>query len=311
MSVKTIVGTETYEKVRKALQATFPDKSVKIKNDVVDVFINEAWKNWKPEFQQLGLKERKPVTLSKPQGSTSNGVKYYTAHSTHHRFTPIESKFMGHVPVVRIEMPKTPFNSPIETAYGLFYPGDHLINNVKSLNTYLEKKKKVVRRAEFITPVRDSGARFAAVAVGVAYVDDDTTPDFYWLEAGMATGEPMVLYWSEEMDEEIIRRSMYKPTPFSNPKNWYTGKFTWENNEPKSLHIKSSQEKNGDPYICVDVCYELSTTAKTVFPGKLLMEAAVRVCMIARAKGEEVPDLGPLTNVVAMLGDTLSWEIKP
>lgn len=327
----------------KMLRAAFPDPVVEITETVVELAIRAMQGAWKPEYRDLfGIEEPDPSTLlpltptGGEQAATvpAGSPVYYIGHASHRRASPFTDEFIGHLPHVRVQLPADG-QPAIETAGGIVYAGDHLMFNVAMVNEYLEdqaalfNKHHQVERVDLITPARFAGSRFGAIAVYLLYeLSTDPTPFGYVLEAGMATGQPRTLYFSPAWDP-IVRRSFYKPTPDADPKNFYRGRlkvasasaqsgsgWQYEAGDPVSLTVESFREsplknKNADPYHTTTVRYERVTSPGIVFPALLTLQAACRVALIEHTMGRELPDIGPLTVVLAELGRQLPWETMP
>jgi hypothetical protein len=167
-------------------------------------------------------------------------------------------------------------------------------------------------RAELITPVREAGSRFAAVALYLFYSAGAVRG--YAFEAGMATGRPMVLHSSSELGKPLVRLCGYRPTPFSDPLHWYYGTLDLVGDEPRGFTIEIRQQKDERMPAHFRLTATMAPARRPVAgapPLALTLHAALRVCAIADARGEQVEGLGPLTPLLAPLGRNLSWLKQP
>lgn len=124
--------------------------------------------------------------------------------------------------MVRVTLPGT-LPETIATAVGDVAPGAHLLTTVDEVaHKFGAHIDGEVDRVDLITPARLHGSRFAAVSVYLGYrAGRGDLPSFYVLEAGMATGEPKVLFFAPELDHRIVSQSGYRPTPFSDANHVY------------------------------------------------------------------------------------------
>src|SRR4029077_8046228 len=82
-------------------------------------------------------------------------------------------------------------------------------------------------RIDLITPARAANTRFGAIAVYLGYRNKaDRGPSFYLLEAGTATGDAKMIYFSPSMKPITSVTSYYLPTPFVTMRNTYSGGLT-------------------------------------------------------------------------------------
>jgi hypothetical protein len=63
----------------------------------------------------------------------------------------------------------------------------------------------------------------------------------YILEAGLATGEPRMLYLSKTIAGEIEQATGYSPTPFASPENLYMAGLTVDGEHPKLLRVSARE----------------------------------------------------------------------
>jgi hypothetical protein len=326
----------------KTIRGAFPDPAVEITELVVDLAIRAMQASWRKEYQDAfgvePLPEGSPDVLLEPVDlgpvDAPDGPVYYIGHAVHRRASPITHQFHAHLPHVRVQLPDG--GAPeIKTLSGIVYAGDHLLYNVGMVRDYVEEQELLrggsftVNRVDVITPARFAGARFGAIAIYLLYAHStDAAPWGYILEAGMATGQPRTLYFSPGWRVPVVRRSFYQPTPDSSPKNFYRGRLYVVDpkrataqtraigGDPYQLRIESfrtnpMKDDKATPYHGVTVTYERVAQPSIVFPALLTLQAACRVALIEETMGRELPDIGPLTGVLAELGRQLPWDNTP
>jgi len=140
----------------------------------------------------------------------------------------------------------------IETPLGWVRASDHLAFSNKDLRNYaftdsypngitkpgVQPKLPKFERVDLITPARYNGFRFAPLAIYIGYEKKDSIrPLFYALTGGNGLGESKVLYVSTEVDKETIMECGYRPTPFSNPENFYQFKVNFDKMNPVDITI--------------------------------------------------------------------------
>ncbi len=333
MDVKSTIGNDKYEEIRKLLQATFPGHGQLVSDDTVDGFVRALWRDRPQVGADLGLPKPPPEAMaslaaSPDDAATTESASYplYVANATHHRVRKMastesfESEFLGKLPLVRVALPQSfdgmgrnpSVSTPIGTVY---FSADHLVGNIDLINDkYGDPAHLGYRpaRVDLITPARLDGTRFGAIAVYLGYKNaDDAAPSFYILEAGTATGKAEMLYFAPTMDYKITSLSGYQPTPFSTPEDTYHGWLTMSEadpNEPGTMVVIANMP-NLPFYIKVSVDYEPVPALHSPWPALITLEAAERVATIAQSMG--VPSGEPLTNVLAALGRLLPWIIEP
>jgi hypothetical protein len=239
----------------------------------------------------------------------------YEMHATHLRMQPIYSCFTGVVKAARVTLHETG-RLPIFTAYGGVYNVDHLLFTVGDVRAFVEAQQPgfpAFERVDLITPARKDFLRFAPVAIFLGYEKQHSpTPSFFILEAGLATGEPMVLYFAQTMDHVIEQHTGYVPTPFTKVDNWYRSTLSMSHGgaEPDVLAIEGSTALTERPYIAITCQYAvLDQAGSTIFPGSQTMEAGVRLATIATALD---CTLDPIEAWAAKWGvDHYEWNIVP
>jgi hypothetical protein len=263
------------------------------------------------------------MSLSQPaSASDPRIVDYWIGTGTHHRTSPIESKFAMQLSLVRISVADNWELTPIETAIGTMYAGDHKLYSPKVASDYLsdvsdtlQLKLPVLDRVHVMSPTRSGGARFGAIGVYLFYTENQRRPFAYALEAGMATGESRVLYFGPDFVTPILRHGYYTPTPFSDPNFYYRGLVTLTaEGDPATFCVEVLNDKQSAAHMRVDVAYSLVSEkdVPNVFPAILTLQAACRIAAIAEASKVPFPDLGVLTPLFAQLGrDLYPWITKP
>jgi hypothetical protein len=175
-----------------------------------------------------------PVVVAPVQSPDDGHFRYYDVHSMHARESPFGYEpFTGHITMVRVTLPE---DVPLimKTRAGSVEPKDHFLATVKEANQQFQATLgHPLHRVDLITPPRLCGVRFGAVAVYLGYGEMEHVPSCYVLETGTATGQSRVLFLGRTIDTMIVRYSGYKPTPFSNPGNTYTGQLKLDGDIPR------------------------------------------------------------------------------
>lgn len=221
---------------------------------------------------------------------------YYVAHATHTRLGQGAHRFTDDLPMVRVRLPvATP--ADLETAIGVVFAADHKVPTEQAFRSkYDDVLAFEVGHVMLTTPARYPrafGARFGAIATYEAF-DVQGERRAFVLEAGMATGEAMVLYCSPD-GGPILRRAWYQPTPFSADRQTYRGVATWRENPdgPGMLRVEvrpPGATTADPPSVLVTVDYErLERAPEPVFPAMLTARAGLRVAAIAVARGSTDP----------------------
>jgi hypothetical protein len=325
MAIKNQIPGELYQKLSRVVRAAFPDAPEGDREAQVEALVHEMWRKWDPKMASHGVPPP-PAVAPGSARAVSSGIAlvagadpatYYLAEATHRRATAApRDAFVGHLPVVKVPAPQTG-TATIRTGGGDVLSGDHLVYSVEDVSSkFANALGYQPARVDLITPPRLWGSRFGAVAAFVGYRDPNGPPSFYLLEAGMATGEPKVLFFAKTMDTTIVDWTNYTPTPFSAPDHRYEGKLVvTPQGEPVSLCVKAFRKpKNGnaferDPYVQVDVSYVKQTGPSELVPAAITAAAALRVAAIADAIGMDPFD--PFTGLMADLGLALPWIQKP
>ena len=291
------------------LRTVFPDPRVAVASELVEIVASAL----PEEIQESLFGEVLDAVLgNEPAEETASVVGYYEAHAEHTRFAADQSKvhsFVAALPMVRVLLPET--KQDIATKIGIVYAGDH---RLYTLPLFVEHYAAFLgwtpTRVEVLTPARFFGARFAAVATYVLYDGDKIRG--YVLEAGMATGEPMVMYASPE-GAPIFRRSGYAPTPFSATSNFYRGNALFsEKREPVSLEVDVFDHVSAkNPHVQVLVAYQPVVELARVWPAVLTAQAAMRVAAIAERLGKPMSGVELVAPLLAHYGRALPWSVQP
>lgn len=315
------LSDERYEDFRGLVKRTFPDKRCEVSNTLLDAIVCALPP---PARAALGVAEAlvemapdalatASMVLGGKAGIAQKFVRpgecnYYLAHATHARTGAGAHKFTSKLPMVRVSLPQTVVTD-FYTELGVVYAGDHKLHTVELFRAkYNEFLGFEVDKVILTTPTRYLGARFAAIATYEVF-DVNGTRRAWVLEAGMATGEALVLYASPN-GQPIDRKAWYAPTPFSDAENWYHGYATFNPRGPEGLSVEVSEAASKNtPHMTVTVNYFLlgDGEVKTVFPAELTAQAALRVAAIAVARGSR----DPLFVLLAPFASTLDWEKAP
>ncbi len=330
--LKNLIGPELFESMRELVRKTFPDARAPAPSDeLVGLVINAL-----PEEARIaiGIAEAAAPLLATTLDKVLDGISqaqgrargvaqedarvdgssakafYFLASATHTRHGHGAHEFTGRLPMVRIQLPESQ-PTDFETHVGTVYAGDHKVHTVELVREkYREFFSFPIGAVFLTTTARYLGSRFGAIAT--YEVMDDTGERRAWiLEAGMATGESMVLYASPHA-QPIERVSWYEPTPFSSPNNWYRGTASFDEYGPTALHVQVStpeEHKQKQVHMEVRVSYTCIADAQEhlLLPAKLTAEAAMRVAAIAVARG----DMNPLYLALAPFGHALEWSKRP
>ncbi|MFO0755773.1 MAG: hypothetical protein U0359_04750 [Byssovorax sp.] len=324
-SMKDAVTPAKFEEIRTTLQRSFPDAKITdtVVGSVIAVLVADQ-----AHFGKAGIKDAKDHELA----PISKRVKekehpLYLGHADHHRVRsmppeakPMESEFSLPVPMVRVRLPETleGDNPVISTAVGdVYLSKDHLLGSIDLLTSkyggpdYLGYRPE---RVDLITPARGLGTRFGAIAIYLGYKKrTDKGPSFYMFEAGTATGDPKMIYFSPDFRPIKDAVSHYLPTGFVSTHNRYSGYVKMrpapDEDEPELLYIESRAPGATDPYITVKLNYERAREFELPVPAELTLDAAARIAVIAETMG--VSNAVELQKVLAQIGKDFSWIERP
>jgi len=173
-----------------------------------------------------------------------------------------------------------------------------------------------IEKVEIIAPLRYNGFRLASLCYYLMYrgIDDDE-PGCFAIEIGTGLGTHARLFKSKDMNEEIIDRCGYKPTPFSDPNNIYKSKTLFDGNEVVRTVVQTFNESNPDvPYITVSTEFEKMTIGEClnhfIFPSQTQEEQLKRAMTISDSIGI-VPSIDLIGKGMASDGRKLDWIEEP
>jgi hypothetical protein len=312
-----------YLRVSEWLRKSFPGADIGVSEVAM---LLEALKTSEPDFiaaLESILKESIPtVSLEHESAAAVEGDEETAVHHTtyridavHLRATPIYSCFTGVVKAVRVRLHQNS-RLPFFTRYGTVWADDHIVFTNDEIRDWLSENhpdfKASFARVDLITPARHDFFRFAPVALFFAYETvTSTVPSFFIIESGYANGKPGVLYLGRTMTTEVVAKTGYKPTPFSNPNNWYSSTLTLQKvDEPDVLVIESREQLDERPYITLTMKYTVEAApGQVIFPGKQFAEAGIRIASISLGMGEELDEL---EKWIAEFGlKRLQWNLWP
>lgn len=319
-----LLGHERYTAIKSALTRAFPQADVK---DEVILGVSEVLRviGLRPADDSANVMSTEKAPITRHVEEKDHPL--YLGQAIHHRVKsvppgsgPVQSQFMLELPMVRVTLPDklTAESTTISTVIGdVELAKDHLLGSVDAIHAkyggaaYLGYRPA---RVDLITPPRSAGWRFGAIAVYLGYRNaKDRGPSFYMLEAGTATGDAKMIYFSPSMKPISNVTSYYLPTPFVTMQNTYSGGVTMRaaphEDEPDELLVESRSPGEKDPYITVTVKYKRAKELDLPMPIELTLDAAARVALIAQRMG--VPSGQPLEGVLADLARTLHWIQVP
>lgn len=313
-TVKGIVGDATHAALASELRKAFPDVSSVIDDKHVDALILHVWNNVDDTTSQkfLGVSKPDPFVISDLQNALyvqepPDGKRYYVANAKHARLVNPTHSFTAHLPLVRVALADTDATAKtVQTAIGIVDWKDHLLQSVEQVaNKYSGLLGYSPVRADVITPARSGGTRFGAIALYLGYKDaSDTSPSFYVLESGTATGSSCMLFISPDMKPIPARKKWYQPTPFTDAEAHYTGDLIMNGDEPDVLHVHTFSDTMV-PEVNVDVQYQ-QTPPTYIWPALLTAQAAARVGFISTKRGETM-----FETLFAGIGAVLPWDEYP
>lgn len=319
------VGPERYAAIRSALVRAFPSSNITdgVVDGVATILLVTHGKVAAAGPKDERGREVAPITKSVKEKEH----RLYLGDATHHRVKskppesrPMESKFTLSLPMVRVTLPEKleEGKTVIETEIGdVDLVKDHLLGSVDLIaGKYSGKDYLGARpaRVDLITPARLAGNRFGAIALYLGYKGaSDKGPSFYLFEAGTATGDAKMVYFSPDMKPIQHVTSGYVPTPFVTMQNTYSGGITMrpppDEDEPQALSIQSYAPGDKAPYITVNLTYKRSPSMDIPLPIELTVDAGGRVALIAQTMG--LAHAEELQPILAELGKTLHWEEVP
>lgn len=311
INLKNEIGEEKYEAFRGLLRATFKDERCSIDDSLMGRVFCALPEDAQKALGVVGtvFDTVHDVADSIIYSSDPEVRSYYEIAATHERTLGAgRHRFEARVPFVRISLPQTQ-KRDINTRIGTCFAGDRLTHTVELVRQkYQALVPFVIDRVELITPARYYGARFAAVSVYLLYSPEDTV-EGYLLEAGMATGEPLVQFLGTHRDTVISRPSWYEPTPFSKPSQWYRGEARFYGTDDLDrVWVDVRDSELAPNHVRVEAHFmKLDHTPDPVWPSKLTAQAAMRVAAIADAMGRA----DTMMKILAPFGRALEWEEEP
>jgi D-arabinono-1,4-lactone oxidase/FAD binding domain len=314
VTIADSLGSQRYEQIRAVIRRALPLPADKITDVVVDAFV--------AELQRRGLEGIELLGLPRAESTSAPSYPLYLANAMHRRVHPMDSaqpfhsSFVGHLPTVRVPLPwaLNYQNTQLSTAIGTIdFARDHLAGSVELVSRlYSAELGYAAARVDLITPARQEGVRFGAIAVYLGYrAQSDTAPSFYVLEAGLATGQAAMLYLGKTMGSQIVLQGAYEPTPFSAPDNIYTGTLSVVNDQPVRLNVQANAPSL-PWYIDVTIDYQQLNAPPDILPLCLTLEAIARVAALGNAMNVPtgMPEIAQeLLGELALL--FLPWIEKP
>lgn len=309
-------GDPGFEKVRGWIKFTFRDKSAEVDDVVVSGVIDHLEDQFRPEYAQLGLRARAAPTrkvITRPIPKLPTGPGFYLVESTHSRISgPAQHSFTGVVPMVRAQLPDDTRNVLCDSPMGQVWASDVKLYSLPVFRDYYKDVLRFhVARVDVWTPPRIDGARFGAIMFMIAR-DDAGTPRAFVLGGGMANGKTRVLYCSPDM-KPIDSKAGYKATPFTSIDHLYHGNLALRSDgEPEEVQIDIRAAKDTPVVLKIRARIRAVHEPEHRSPYAMLAEAALRVCAIADKRGEEVPELGPLTKPLGNIARAIyTWNDLP
>lgn len=323
-AVRMEAGAEKYEAVRRALSRAFP--SSPISDHVVDgVVLLLRGDHPRSGGGATAKIETDRAPLERPVRAKEHQL--YLGYANHHRVKspppdvrPMQSEFTMVLPLVRVTLPERlePGRTVIATEIGdVDLSLDHLLGSLDLIAAkyggaeYLGQRPA---RVDLVTPARDARWRFGAIAVYLGYRHlGDRQPSFYMLEAGKASGDSKMIYFSPDMKPILHATSYYTPTAFVTMSNTYSGTLSMRpspnQDEPAQLVIQSYTPNATEPYITVTVDYQRKDAFGLAMPIEITLDAAARVALIAKTMGlDHAEELQP---VLSEIGKTMHWTEYP
>lgn len=318
------IGPDRYTAIRRALMRAFPHATVtdEVVDGVAAMMLHPPVST--PADGPKDAAGREVAPIRKPVKEKDH--RLYLGEATHHRVRsmppesrPMQSKFTLALPMVRVTLPgRLDGDAVLRTEIGdVDLRSDHLLGSIELVASkysgadYLGYRPE---RVDLITPARAAGARFAAIAIYLGYRrKTDRGPSFYMFEAGTATGDAKMIYFSPDMTPIKGLTSHYLPTPFVTMQNTYSGVVTMrpapDEDEPAYLVIRSQVPGDDAPYITVTLQYRRAPTLELPLPIEITADAGARVALIAKTMG--LASAIELQPVLAGLAQTLHWEEVP
>ncbi len=309
------LGDETYEQMRTGIKWAIRNPRAQVDDDMVDGVLRAMDQFYPDAMDDVQDLDTSPFGSPPP---LDDEKRYYTVTPIHSRtgHAEPESKFQQPVPMARYRLPAEG-QETIQTELGKAYPGDRKFNNLKDVENRVKPTMGwAPKRVDVISGIRWLG-RFAPVTLYLCYREPTSPlPEFYMLEAGLATGQSRTVYLSKTMDGDvqIQAQGMYEPTAFSSNAHWYNARLQMKGDEPTRIDIYSGRTKNpDDAYIHLTMRYRSHGTdaPRNVVAYKYLLEACARIAAIGEALCVDT-GFGIFQKPMAKIGMTsLKWLRKP
>jgi hypothetical protein len=254
-----------------------------------------------------------------PAPEEQGAYQYYDAFAEHMRsqHEKPHSGFVGLLPQVRITLPELPPADSVlaRTAIGFVFTQDHLLASMSAVRSRMIQRFGAayadITRVDVISPAR-LGSRFGAIGLYLGYRAHQALPSFFVLEAGLATGPSVRLFFSPDMSKIVHAPTSYLPTPFVELSNTYDGALIMNGEHPQMLIVESFREPRTavGARIHVNVTYEQRTASSVtkLAPGDITLMAAERIAAVGHALGESAIEL---QGLLAPAGQALAWIKKP
>ncbi len=317
--VEAQVGSEQHENMRRGLRWAYPHTRSHLPDHVVDGVYSVLDQKHGVRFK--GDINTKPLPTRHDDDYESHEVTYYLTWPDHGRSKAPYERFCQPVPMVRFSLPRDG-QEIVNTLLGDAYPNDRKFNNLTdAVNRLKPTLGYAPGRVDLLTPLRSADARFAALAMYLGYKKaDDKQPTFFVVEAGLATGQPKVLYLAPTVDQGVNTQAAFSGTPFNMPWHWYKAKLEMTDEDPdvpQKLTIRGIRHKGAEAFITVNLhFYKLPRDKRLILsyyalPIVFLAEATARLAAIANALNVPTAMGGFLQGILGDIGKTMMWQVKP
>jgi hypothetical protein len=281
----------TRKKLEAYVKDNFPDAECDAEGDVITGVALGLWLNQRTEIDlaayglqldalvmETSLDPDAPGALVAP----GDPYRYYNVRATHDREVPDLDAFVGRIPMVRVRLPGARADSrDYKTELGDILQSDHFYRSAEEFRNRYAGQVPYERaaRLDLITPPRANPfqMRFGAISVYLGYLDANAEPAFYVLEAGTATGQPKVAFPAPSFDNGVYAYAGYTPTPFTDKRHIYKGALEWRESGVKRLKMSARKDAAAAPYMRLDVRFDETTTPWRIWPGFLILRAAMIV----------------------------------
>lgn len=328
--IEAHVGSATFQSVRSLLSKVWRTTSApqSIDDATVAATIEAEWGARKHACGSdatrpspaLAFLPDAPTRWSPAQAPVEQGVfQYYDTTAEHMRsqHEKPHSGFVGLLPQVRITLPELPPTDSVlaRTAIGFVFAQDHLFTSTSAVRSQMTQRYGAayadITRVDVISPAR-LGSRFGAIGMYLGYRAHHALPSFFVLEAGLATGPAVRLFFSPSMNKISKAPTAYLPTPFVELSNTYDGTLIMNGDHPNMLIVESFREPRSavGARVHVTVTYESrnASTVTKLAPGDITLTAAQRIAAVGEALGESAIEM---QGLLAPAGRALHWLKKP